>query len=347
MMLSNIIQASTKYKQNNGIRNQHSVSSTHQNTISPSSTIRNHTQAPNDIIILPELVSPITTISERGSSNTSSNQHTTTTTETIDEVEYMCCHCCKMPNIHLNLPSRPQIHINTQQRFIVIGMFIFEFYKIVMGTFLTIFVPQQCDYGTCKIYDNLFRNSIFHIVANFCNTITFITVCNLYWIELKRENWAIEYLEIDEGKPFCNLIDEVENYPFVRDDMNKINKNYLKHVYITIFVASINFIISAFSIYENYAGLNTITSFITFLVLIGIKFSNAYEVANESNEFSAVLSAYMKAPRIFNTIDERYKMTDMNVRDEDDMSYQEKYEREKNEFNDLSLENTVGIENIE
>ena len=67
-----------------------------------------------------------------------------------------------------------------------------------MGTFLTIFVPQQCDYGVCKIYDNVLRNSIFHIVANTWNTFTFFVVCHLYWIELKRENWAIEYLEIDE-----------------------------------------------------------------------------------------------------------------------------------------------------
>lgn len=353
MLLSNILQASNKYKQHNGLRKQHSM----RNTITH---IHSNTDI-HQLDILPELVSPISSINERSKSispKETIERNNDASTMPEEEYTYLCCNHCRRPHFHIQKPSIsiPKLHTNTQQRFIVIGMFIFEFYKIVMGTFLTIFVPQQCDYGVCRIYDNLFRNSIFHIIANAWNTLTFLVVCHLYWIELKRENWAIEYLEIDEGKPYSNLIDEVEDYPFLRDDMYSINKKYLYNVYFTLCIASINFCISAISIYENYAGLNTITSFATFLVLIGIKFNNAYEVASESNEYSALLSAYMKTPRIFNTVDENYKMHDINVRDIDDMSIHERIEMEtipdkqthiSSKSSSTTIENITGIEENE
>ena len=49
------------------------------------------------------------------------------------------------------------MHLTTdnKQRLKVSFSFLLEFYKVVMGTFLTIFVPQNCGENACSLYDNI------------------------------------------------------------------------------------------------------------------------------------------------------------------------------------------------
>ena len=104
-----------------------------------------------------------------------------------------------------------------------------------------------------------------HYVANTCNFVTFSAIGTLYFIELNRENWCIEYLDIDDEKNANNLDLEIESYPEYKIKMNKLNKKYVNATYAALFMMVVNFIVSGYTVYRKYTGTNSITSFISFL----------------------------------------------------------------------------------
>ena len=92
-----------------------------------------------------------------------------------------------------------KVNIDTMQRIKGGGIFMLEFYKILMGTFLTIFVPRDCGDRVCTLTDNYKDDEIFHRFVFGFNSVCFFIVMILYYTEIKRENWCITYLDIDEN----------------------------------------------------------------------------------------------------------------------------------------------------
>ena len=88
-----------------------------------------------------------------------------------------------------------------KQRMKAVTSFVLEFYKILMGTFLTAFIPRECADGVCSIMDNVYDDELFHRVAISLNAFSFLVFLAFYYAEISRENWAIEYLDIDPEKP--------------------------------------------------------------------------------------------------------------------------------------------------
>ena len=74
-------------------------------------------------------------------------------------------------------------------------------------------VPQKCGNRICGATDNFFNGSIINSVGNISNFVTFSSIGTLYFIEMKRENWCIKYLDIDDNKSSNNLDEEIEKYP--------------------------------------------------------------------------------------------------------------------------------------
>ena len=109
-----------------------------------------------------------------------------------------------------------KVNIDTMQRIKGGGIFMLEFYKILMGTFLTIFVPRDCGSRVCTLTDNYKDDEIFHRCVFILNCVSFFTVMVLYYSEIKRENWCITYLDIDENKSLENLDTEIERYPEIK-----------------------------------------------------------------------------------------------------------------------------------
>ena len=52
-------------------------------------------------------------------------------------------------------------------------------------------------------------------------------IFSILLFKITRENWAIEYLDIDPDKPNNNLDDEIEDYPLIKKRMHELNKKYL------------------------------------------------------------------------------------------------------------------------
>jgi len=179
-----------------------------------------------------------------------------------------------------------------------------------MGTFLVIFVPQQCNDKICSMNENFFNGTTLNSMGNISNFITFTSIGTLYFIELKRENWCIQYLDIDDEKSTNNLDTEIEAYPKYKAEMARLNTHYIRSVYAALFMMFTNFIISGVTVYQSYAGTNSITTFLSFFMLVFMKIYSSWTVGALSIKNERANSAYMKEPKTYNTIDEDYRIQD-------------------------------------
>ena len=201
-----------------------------------------------------------------------------------------------------------KIDVDTKQRIMTSMYMMMEIYKVLMGTFLVIFVPQQCGNKICGSTENFFKGGMINTVGNISNIVTFTSIGTLYFIEMKRENWCIKYLDIDDNKTTNNLDTEIEKYPKYKNEMHQLNKNYLISVYFALFMMIANFIISGFTVYQSYAGPNSITTFISFFMLVSLKLYSSWNVGSLSVKYERANSAYLKEPKTYNTIDEDHRI---------------------------------------
>jgi len=218
-----------------------------------------------------------------------------------------------------------KLNVDNKQRLKTSMSFFLEFYKILMGTFLIAFVPQNCEGNVCSMMDNIKNTNGLHFAANVSNLATFIAVLNFYYRELKRENWCITYLDIDADKPNNYLDDQIENYPIIKKNMHVLNKKYLQSTKIALLLLIFNFAISSVSIGYDYVGTNTATSLVSFFMLVSTKLNAAYSVGKKSVEDEHALSSYLKTYKTYNTIDADF------VLDDDKITIEEIKEVEKNE----------------
>ena len=203
-----------------------------------------------------------------------------------------------------------KLSVDSKQRVTTTCLMFLEFYKILMATFLVLFVPQKCENEVCTITENFFKRDPVHLAALISNFTTFVSVLYFYYIEMKRENWCIKYLDIDLTKPNNYLDDEIEAYPKYKKQMNQLNKSYLKSMYASSTLLIINFGISGTAIGFDYVGTNTITTMVSFFLLISSKLYSAYVTGTDSVKKERALSAYMKTAKTYNTIDEDFRITE-------------------------------------
>ena len=67
-----------------------------------------------------------------------------------------------------------KIDIDTKQRIMTWTYMMMEIYKILMGTFLVIFVPQKCDNRICGATDNFFNGSTINSIGNISNLLLLV-----------------------------------------------------------------------------------------------------------------------------------------------------------------------------
>jgi len=212
-----------------------------------------------------------------------------------------------------------KLSTDNQQRITALFTMIIELYKVTMGTFLTVFVPQDCGNGViCSVQDNIQNNTLFRRIMLGMNTFTFLSILSLYFIELRRENWSITYLDIDPGKPNNNLDSEIEEYPKIKQEMLVQNNTYIDVFYVSCALLTINFCASSIVVIQDNAGIVTLTSLLGFLILIASKMYIVYDVGTKSIENERAFSAYLTIPRTYNTIDEDYRKCIQNVQGMED-----------------------------
>ena len=200
-----------------------------------------------------------------------------------------------------------KLTLDTKQRITSGFTFLLEFYKVLMGSFITIFVPHQCGDHLCSMKDDLSGDDAFR---TFCVTFNFLSclmLMELYFIELRRENWCITYLDIDPKQPNNNLDMEIEDYPKIKEEMKSINQKYKKRALICVGAQSLNILTSTIDAGLHWAGPIALGPLISYIILMLTKLYNTYFISTTSLKKERAYSAYLTTSKTYNTIDEDHK----------------------------------------
>ena len=184
-----------------------------------------------------------------------------------------------------------------------------EIYRVLMGAFLIAFVPQKCEDTICTLGQNVGRTDNFSIVVITMNGATFLVFLILYFIEVKRENKLITYLEVNRFTPVDN---ESVGLALENLDVKKRTSllNYDKHYRNTGYVSTVSFVIntifSIMNIYRHYYGSKTLTVLLTNVLFMGLKVSDVFNTVNTKK--NVFYSAYLTNKVQFNDVDPDKKL---------------------------------------
>jgi len=213
------------------------------------------------------------------------------------------------------------------QRIKVMGIFCLQFYKVVTGTMLALFVPQACyepiSDGSdiirgdeivriCTLTQNFENNEIYHRLTLYWNGISFLCFIYCYLLELKRESWAIKYLDIDNDKSDNGLKEIIIQEPILDKQMDRLNRLYFYGLSTTSVIYAINVLMMINVLYEDYHSMSTISCFISFTLLVQMKLYNSLSVAYQSVKNDKMMSAFMSEFVSFNVLDKDYILDKQN-----------------------------------
>jgi len=190
------------------------------------------------------------------------------------------------------------------QKFSIVPVVVFELYKVMVSSFLILFVPQKCGDHVCQLNENLVLDNELYNTGLVLNFITMFSFIIFYFCEIKRENRLIAYLEVNQRIPFDNTsVGKVlELLPIEkRTIILTLDKRYQQIGYFVLFMFLLNSIVSGFVVYEYYLDNQTTTTFITNILFMITKLSDIYAtVHTEENIF---YSAYLKGKIQYNDVD--------------------------------------------
>jgi hypothetical protein len=182
--------------------------------------------------------------------------------------------------------------------------FIFELYRVVMGSFLILFVPQKCGEDSCTIFEPVNAGIRLNDAAFGVNILTFCLFLCMYYAEIKRETQMITYLHVNTEEPcdndavgeaLCKLPEE-KKLSILRWD-----KLYLRSGQFALVGFIANAVLSSIAIYENFLDGKTTSSLITNILFMLLKIHETQSITNtDQNIF---YSAYLNERVQFNDVD--------------------------------------------
>ena len=206
-----------------------------------------------------------------------------------------------------------------KERLKIGALWVFQSYKVIMGSLLILFVPQKCEelveysgstdgeYETkiCSVSDNLHKtDDMFHNITLGFNFLCVGLFLVTYIVELRRENWCVKHLDINHDFPDNHLDDIIDQKPELKMELRKKNSRYFKITSVTSGVYAINLILSSIIIYDNYVGIQAVTSYTSYVALILLKIYNSLFIGYDSLHNDKALSGYITEFSSFNVFDE-------------------------------------------
>jgi len=196
---------------------------------------------------------------------------------------------------------------DTKQKIMSFFYFFGDIYKMLTGSFLSIFVPRTCsdtNTGLCSLRYNIQNREPIHFCALITNCINFCVFLLLFCIEIIREYWCIKNLDINEDKSQNNLDVEIENYPELKQNLYKINLKYKLITLICIFSQILNVSISLIDLFNNNFSLSSSgIPMLSFIFLVILKLKESYIASTNSLKKEKVYSAFLVKKIIYNEID--------------------------------------------
>lgn len=191
-----------------------------------------------------------------------------------------------------------------------------EMYRVIVSSFLVLFVPQKCDDHVCTLSENMvLENDLYNagLVFNFLTMAAFLA---MYTFEVKRENRLITYLEVNKGQASDNASVglALNKLPLdKRDSIWELDKYYIYSGWTAIVMFIINTILSGFVVYEYYLDSQTTSTYITNILFMVTKLADVH--SNVNTEKNVFYSAYLKGKVQYNDVDPD-KMKTLQLEDE-------------------------------
>ncbi len=189
---------------------------------------------------------------------------------------------------------------DTKERIKVALIFGLEVYKIAMGTFLSIFIPHTCDEEVSECNMSL-SSTVIGRAAFGLNAVAFTSICGLYAIELMRENFCIKHLDINPDLPDTHLATIAPES--LKTKLIAWNDLYWKAASTGMVLTTSNVAVSSVFLANHYESSNTITTLLSFSILVFMKLLRSYSMAKKSKHSLRAFSAYMTEFTSFNALD--------------------------------------------
>ncbi len=190
------------------------------------------------------------------------------------------------------------------QKMNVASTLLLELYRVLMGAFLIVFVPQKCSGEICTLDQNINRTDPFSQFTLGCNAFTMMAFLALYFIEVKRENKLISYLEVNKFNAVDNesVGEAIERLPEPKKLKIWDYDRYYQHAgYFCSAAFILNAIFSSIVVYSHYLDSKTLTVYLTNLLFMGLKVTDVYSTVNTKKNI--FYSAYLKNKVQFNDVD--------------------------------------------
>jgi len=181
---------------------------------------------------------------------------------------------------------------------------ILELYRVLVSSFLVLFVPQKCGDHVCSLSENMVLENHLYSAGLVFNFITMASFLAMYTFEIKRENRLITYLEVNKSVASDNnsVGIALEKLPQdKRDSIWQLDKYYMYSGRASILMFIVNTILSGFVVYEYYLDSQTTSTYITNILFMVTKLADVY--ANVNTEKNVFYSAYMKGKIQYNDVD--------------------------------------------
>jgi len=195
------------------------------------------------------------------------------------------------------------------QKIGIIPTVAFEIYRVVISTCLILFVPQKCEDHVCELKENLVLENKKYTSGVVVNFVTLACFLALYFVEVRRENTLINYLEVSANVASDNVSvgKTLELLPKEKQvSIHFLDKCYQRGGFFIIFLFLTNAILSGFVVSDYYLDKQTTSTFVTNILFIITKLIDIYTVANtEDNIF---YSAYLKGRIQYNDVDPDKRM---------------------------------------
>jgi hypothetical protein len=179
-----------------------------------------------------------------------------------------------------------------------------EMYRVIVSSFLVLFVPQKCDDHVCTLSENMVLEHDLYNAGLVFNFLTMAAFLAMYTLEVKRENRLITYLEVNKGQASDNASVglALEKLPLdKRDSIWELDKYYIYSGWTAIIMFIINTILSGFVVYEYYLDSQTTSTYITNILFMVTKLLDVH--SNVNTEKNVFYSAYLKGKVQYNDVD--------------------------------------------
>jgi hypothetical protein len=193
-----------------------------------------------------------------------------------------------------------------KQRVKICGIFVLQVYKVMTGTMLSLFLPQKCGETMCSLTENYNNTEMYHKTVFFWNGFSAFLFFCYYLIELRREEWCVKYLDIDNNIPDNSLKHIIVKDKSLDTKMDQLNRYYYNTLCLNCFVYFVNIGLTVKMMSDSYYNNSTISCFMSFVLLVLMKLYNSFVVAHQSIRNDKMMSAYMSEFVSYNVLDEDY-----------------------------------------